>query len=82
MAMAKTFAEMQSLSEEELIQQHDQLISAPGGVQIGIQHYLDEIRSRRSSRINHSMRCMTLWIAGMTFVITIATIVNVVLLVR
>ena len=79
--MSHTWKKLRSLSDEELIAVHDKEAATTG---VGIQYYLDELRyrshtriveeqSRMAARVEKFTRCI-LWL---TVVITIATLINI-----
>jgi len=76
---AETLAELRALSDDELVRKHDKVAK---NTDVGTNHYLQELWRRDQSRQTEAMRRYTLWIAIMTAVITIATVVNVVVLLR
>jgi hypothetical protein len=65
---AKSIAELRSLSDEELVEQHDKLAATTS---VGISYYLDEIERRRIERQQQQM-------LRLTWVVTVLTVVNVV----
>ena len=65
---AKTYAELRTLSDEELIRQHDMLAT---NTVSGTGYYLDELRRRESDRQGKQM-------LRLTWVVTMLTVVNVV----
>ena len=65
---AKSIAELRSLSDEELIRQHDSLAQTTG---VGISYYLEELHRRRIDRQNRRMEVLTV-------IIGILTLINVV----
>ena len=79
-----TIAELRALSDETLIERHDALVKAPGGVVGGVSYYLEELARRGADRTNQRMtkltediHRMTIAITVMTFLALIATIVSV-----
>jgi hypothetical protein len=66
--MAKTIAELRSLSDGELIKQHDKLAES---TQVGTGYYLAELERRQVERQGRQM-------LRLTWVVTALTIVNVV----
>jgi hypothetical protein len=58
---------LQSLTDEELVAQHDQLAASTS---VGISYYLAEIERRRSDRQQQQM-------LRLTWVVTVLTVVNV-----
>lgn len=72
---AKTIAELQLLSDAELIAQHDTLSQ---GSNVGIRYYLDELARRRVDRQSRLMLRLTWLIAALTVVNVIAVIANLV----
>ena len=76
--LACTFAELTSLSENDLMDKHDRLVEE---IETDANYYLEELRHRRmvrlvdeQSRIAAKMEGLTKWIAVMTFVVTASTI--------
>jgi hypothetical protein len=74
--MAETLKELRGLSDNEVIAHHDR--AAPN-VSVTTGHYLQELARRDQDRQTRAMLRYTLWIAAMTGVVSVATIVNVVL---
>ena len=72
-------AELRELSDEELIKEHDRI--APS-TNVGVIYYLEELARRDQARQAASMLRYTSWVMAMTFVITVATIVQVMVAVR
>ena len=73
--------ELTELSDSELIAEHD--IKAKD-VDVSTQYYVDELRYRKQERVAaqqgqvaSQVEKLTWWIAVMTFVVTIATLINV-----
>ncbi len=66
--MAKTITELQALSDDELIKQHNKLAESTA---VGISYYLAELERRRVDRQNRLMLRLTL-------IVTVLTVVNVV----
>lgn len=71
--MSYTISELENLSDEELLAQHD--IRAENTV-MGISYFLDEIRSRKQAKTNKIMERITKRIYVLTIVVTLATLVN------
>ncbi len=85
-----TLAELRAMPDDELVRRYD---SMPGRSAFGTNFYLAEIRSREmaretaamlglsrsTERHTTTMLRLTWWIAGLTAVVTLATIVNVVI---
>ena len=78
MGNAQRWADLKSLSDAELIARYD---AQSGSTVVGTQHYLDELRYREQSRIASSVERFTKQIWWLTLIITLATIVNVVLVI-
>ena len=72
--MAESVHNLRTLSDNELIKQHDSLAR---NTVVGTQHYLDELNRRDHIRQTEAMLILTKWIARMTVVITVATILSV-----
>lgn len=73
--MAMTYAEISSLSREELITLYDQKAQH---TQVGLDFIKQEIWSRDSEQLNRNMECLTRRIHWLTIIITILTAINVV----
>jgi len=71
-----TIANLRKLSDEDLIAQHDSIITSHTVV-VGLQYYIDEIKRRESSSQQEIMLAYTRQIRLMTIVITAATVVYV-----
>lgn len=65
---AKTIAELQALSDDELVKQHDALAASTS---VGTGYYLDELRRREVERQSERM-------LRLTWIVTVLTVVNVV----
>ena len=76
--MAETYEELRKLSDDELIKRYD---DRSRNVDLRFTYFLDELHRRRQERHTNQLKMMTWAITGMTVVITIATIVNVVVLI-
>lgn len=72
--MSETLKELRSLSDEELVVRHDELARQ---TQVGVQHYLSELARRDQDRQTKAILRYTIWIAIMTIIMTIATLLNV-----
>jgi hypothetical protein len=72
--MSRSIAELRATSDEKLIEEHDS--KAPNTV-VGVDYYLQELRRRDAARQGDRMERLTIAIAAMTAVVTIATLVNV-----
>ena len=75
--MARTWAELKELPDEELIKEHDELAKS---TQVGTNYYLAELRHRNLKIYSETMLRYTKQVKLMTIVITVATIINVVVL--
>jgi hypothetical protein len=64
---AKTVSELRSLSDDELIKQHDYLALRTG---VGIDYYLSELERRQVDR-------RSALLVRLTWIITVLTVVNV-----
>ena len=71
--MAETISELRALSDEDLIRRHDD--HAPN-VQVATGHYLQELYRRDQKRGTEAMLSHTRRITWMTVVITVATLIN------
>ena len=74
--MSYSYQELAKLSLEELKEQHDRHATS---TVMGISYFLDEIRSREQAVTNSKIVLLTKWMLGLTVVVTIATLVNVLL---
>lgn len=72
--MSWSIAQLRDMSDDELIRAHDRLAKNTQGV--GVNYYLAELARRDSARQQLTMIRLTWAIVGMTLVVTIATIVN------
>ena len=72
--IARTWAELKNLSEDELIAEHDDLA---GHTDVGLNFYLEELRYRHHARVASKLEGFTKWILWLTVVVTLATVVNV-----
>ena len=70
-----TMAELIRLSDEQLIAAYDVAIEQ---TIVGADYYLEELRNRSQVRVAAAVEKFTRWIFGLTLVVTLATIVNVV----
>ncbi len=73
MGNAKTIRELELMPRKKLVEEHDN--HAPDTI-VGVDYYLAEIRRRDSASREKAMVNLTWAIAGMTAVVTVATIVN------
>jgi hypothetical protein len=71
--MAKTIADLQSLSDDELVEQYDKLA---GSTQVGINYYLAELERRRVDRQSRQMLRLTWVVTGLTVVNVVAVIAS------
>jgi len=67
MGGAKTITELRALSDEQLIEQHDQLAK---NTVVGISYYLSELERRQVERQGRLM-------LRLTWVVTVLTVINV-----
>ena len=74
--MSFSLKELRNTSTEELVKRHDH---AAENTVVGVGYYLNELSRRDQEAHMQAMVRLTWWIAGMTGVMVIATIVNVVL---
>lgn len=75
--MGRTWAEVQSLREDEIVALYDKEAEHVGSY--GLNHWRNEISCRRQEALSSGMLRLTRWITIMTGVMTTATVVNVVL---
>jgi hypothetical protein len=71
--MAETLAELRGLPDEELIQRHDK---QAGNAEPNVNYYLAELARRDLDRQTATMVRYTWWIAVMTCMVTVATLVQ------
>ena len=71
-----TLAELKRLSDDQIGAAYDVAI---GQTIVGADYYLEELRSRRQTRVAAAVEKFTRWIFGLTLIVTVATIVNVVI---
>ena len=71
--MSKTIVELRNTPDDVLIAEHDALAVH---TVIGVNYYLDEIRRREAAQLESTMIRPTWAIAVLTFVVTVATIIN------
>jgi hypothetical protein len=74
---AKTIAELESLSDDELREQHDALLIEHGGAVIGVSYYLGELARRDIATRERRMELLTWAILTLTIVNVVAVIVSV-----
>lgn len=75
-SMAETITELRSLPDEEIIRRHDERTA---NTVVGTQHYLNELARRDAVRQGERMKRLTTSINRLTWVVTGATVVGVVL---
>lgn len=69
--------DLRKLSEDELIAEYDELASR---TIVGIDYYADELNRRSNEKTNRTMVKCTIWITIMTAVMSLATIINVIVI--
>ena len=69
-------AELKRLSDDQIIAAYDVAVER---TLVGADYYLEELRSRRQTRVAGEVEKFTRWIFGLTLIVTVATIVNVVI---
>jgi hypothetical protein len=74
--MAEKVAELRRLSNQELIDRHDQMVTHMAG---GINYYLDELARREARQKTDQMLLLTRVMAALTVAITLMTLVNVII---
>lgn len=74
--MSLTLEELRSIPTADLIQRHDKEAK---NTSVGVRYYLEELARRDQAASTTTMVRLTRWIAGMTVVMALATIVNVAL---
>ena len=76
--MANEWNDLLKLTDEELIKEHDRLSKHTA---VGLNYYLEELRYRNLKRHSEIMLRYTNQVKFMTIIITVATIVNVAVLI-
>lgn len=79
MPVPPILSKLRSLSDEELIREHDEYVTTHTGIYTDVRYYLDELARRESSAQQGAMLGYTKQIRCMTVIVTIATIVNVII---
>lgn len=81
-----SIAELRKLSDEEIIDKHDEIANSdsfPTGTKLDlVKFYIEELFRRSSERQTKSIVGLTKMIAAMTFMMTAATIINVIIFTR
>ena len=72
--MAKSVAELRALTDDEVIERHDRQAQK---THIGLSYWEDELNRRYQQRHTEAMHRYTQWVALMTLIVTVATLVNV-----
>ena len=70
---ALSWAELKELSNDELIRKHDKLAV----MTVRIEYYLEELRYRSHLSVSNRIEKLTWVITGLTVVVTVATLYNV-----
>lgn len=71
--MAKSISELRALSDDELIEQHDQLAESTS---VGVRYYLAELERRRVNRQSRQMLWLTWIIASLTVINVVAVVAS------
>lgn len=74
--LAKTLTELEKMTDEELKDGHYQ---AAQNTVVGVNYHLEELRVREMAGYARRMDLLTKCIGGMTLVVTVATILNLLL---
>ena len=74
--MSMNYKALTELSDDELIRQYDKIAKSTC---VGLNFYTEEIARRRNEKSNQLMIRLTQWITGMTAIMLLSTIVNVVI---
>lgn len=74
--MAPTLKALRQMTDEELVAQYDEFAERTG---VGLNFYLEELRRREQAAATSTMVGLTWAIFGLTLVVTVATIVNVII---
>jgi hypothetical protein len=70
---AKTIADLQALSDDELVKQHDVLAASTS---VGVSYYLEELERRRADRQGRLMLRLTWIVAALTVVNVVAVVIS------
>lgn len=70
------YQELLDLSEQELIERHDQLLQKDN-INIGLDYYVEALRYKGQDKQTQQMLSYTRWIVLFTVIVTLATIINV-----
>jgi hypothetical protein len=81
MAMPLTYRALLDLSEDELIEIHDQMVESQH-INVGINYFLEALRHKAQDTQTKQLLSYTRWITLLTLIVTLATIVNVVIAYR
>ena len=73
---ALSLRELRSLSDDEIVKRYDEQAKTTA---VGTGYFEDELNRRFQERQTNAMLRLTKWIGCMTFVVTVATLVNVIL---
>ena len=76
--MAESIEDLRNLPDEEVIRRHDEYLQI-ARTSYGTQHYLNELARRDAVRQGERMERLTVSINRLTWAVTIATIIGVVL---
>lgn len=76
---APKIEELRSLTDEELVKRHDDISTHTA---VGTAYYLDELNRRTQEKHAKSIKNLTIWIAIMTGVMTICTILNAIFIIK
>jgi len=71
---APKLQELRAMPTDELIRRHDDLANSTS---VGLAYYLNEIARRDQEKHTKTILTYTLWIVGMTFIMTISTLANI-----
>lgn len=77
--MSLTLKELRALSDDELVEKYD---NTANHTSVGLNYYAEELNRRSNEKTNDVMIKCTKWITAMTFIMMIATIVNVIIMMK
>lgn len=73
---ARSLADLRGMCVDELISEHDRIAPKTG---VTLNYFLNELNRRDQDQQTKAILRYTKWITGMTVVITIATVINLVI---
>lgn len=77
--MSFKLRELRALTDDELIEKYDEKASSTS---VGLNYYTEELNRRSNENTNKIMVRCTIWITIMTAIMLLATLVNVLLVIK